>query len=220
MILTNLKNNKRFIYTLSFLIPTFLLLIICILTKVYPFGNNTLALWDCKGQYIDFLSYFKTIFTDNNNFLYTFSKGMGGDMVGLSAYYLLSPLNLILFFFPNQYLPVALLLIIVVKIGLCGLTFNYFINKLNIFDWKSLIFSTSYALIGYNMAYFWDIMWIDGVILLPLIALGINIILKSNKPHLYVISLFAALMTNYYIGFMLCIFSAIYFVYSLFSICE
>lgn len=216
MTLTNLKNNKRFIYTLSFLIPTFLLLIICILTKVYPFGNNTLAIWDCKGQYIDFLSYFKTIFTDTNDFFYTFSKNIGGDMVGLSAYYLLSPLNLILLLFPNQYLPVALFLIILVKIGLCGLTFNCFINNINIFDWKSLIFSTSYALIGYNMAYFWDIMWIDGVILLPLIALGINLILKSNKPHLYVISLLGALVTNYYIGFMLCIFSAIYFVYSLF----
>ena len=203
------------IYLLSFFIPCILMLAICILRKVYPFGNNTLLIWDCNGQYIDYFAYFKSIFFDNNNLFYTFAKNMGGDMVGLSAYYLMSPLNLIFLLFSNENLPVALFLIIILKISLCGFTFNYYLNKIYSKNWKSLIFSTTYAFIGYNAAYFWDVMWLDGVILLPLVALGINKIIKKENPYLYLISLALSIIFNYYIGFMICLFSLIYFSYNL-----
>lgn len=55
-------------------------------------------------------------------------------------------------------------------------------------------------------------MWLDGVILLPLIVLGINTLLKNKNKYIYVLALSLAIITNYYIGFMLCIFSVIYFV--------
>ena len=122
------KVNK-YIYALAFFIPMIILLTIFMLRRVYPFGNNTLLISDCDGQYVDYLSYFKTLFTSNNDFFYTFSKNLGGDMVGLSAYYLLSPINIILFFFENKYLPIAIMIIVLIKIGLCGLSFNYFINQ-------------------------------------------------------------------------------------------
>ncbi|BED92694.1 MAG: YfhO family protein [Candidatus Paraimprobicoccus trichonymphae] len=212
----NKPKNRKIIYIISFFMPFFIMLISCILSKVFPFGNKTLLIIDANGQYIDYLAYFKTIFTDNNNFFYTFSKNLGGDMVGLSAYYLLSPLNFIVLFFSNEYLPVSFFIIILLKIGLCGLTFNYFLNKVHNLNLKSLIFSTSYALMGYNAMYFWDIMWIDCVVLLPLIVLGIHKIFSDKNPFLYIFTLFFALITNYYIGFMICIFSVIYFLYKLF----
>ncbi len=212
MTLYRQKNNK-YIYALAFFIPIIILLAIFMLRRVYPFGNNTLLISDCDGQYVDYLSYFKTLFTSNNNFFYTFSKNLGGDIVGLSAYYLLSPINIILFFFENKYLPIAIMIIILIKIGLCGLSFNYFINHVNKSNVNSIIFSTSYALMAYNATYFWDIMWIDGVILLPIIIYGIEKIFNKENCLTYVTSLALALITNYYIGFMLCIFSFIYFIY-------
>lgn len=218
MNLNNIKTvlgKKYFVYAMAFFIPVAIMVLVSIFSKVYPFGDNTFLISDCGGQYIDFLSYFKTIFTDNNNFLYTFSKNMGGSAIDLFAYYLMSPFNLICLLFPNEYLPVAIFLIVLVKIGFCGITFNWFINNKYPLSLKSLIFSTSYALMGYNMAYFWDIMWLEGVILLPVIIFGIEKIILGKKPYMHVLSLTTALITNYYIGWMLCVFSVIYFVFKL-----
>lgn len=201
---------------LSFLIPVFLLLIILIFAKVYPFGDRTLVIWDCSGQYIDFFASLKSVFFGNNNLFYTFSKTLGGDMVGLSSYYLLSPVNLLFLLFPNAYLPVALSIVILIKLGLCGLTFFYFLNKTYGQNRNQLIFSTTYALMGYNMAYFWNVMWIDGVILLPLLVLGLERLIAKKRPLLYIFVLALAIITNYYIGFMLSIFSILYFIYRTF----
>lgn len=208
--------GKRTVYALSFFIPFCLLFLLLYALGVYPFGDKTLLISDMQNQYISYLSYYKTLFTSGNDLFYTFSKNLGGDMTGFAAYYLLSPLNLILLLFPDRLLPAAVTLIIVLKLSLCGLTFNYLINAASAPSPRSLIFSTTYALMGYNVVYFFNVMWLDGVALLPLMALGIQKIISQKKWLLYMLSLAAALIINYYIGFMLCIFSVLYFLYRLF----
>lgn len=133
-------------------------------------------------------------------------------MLSLYAYYLMSPLNIILLFFRTEWLPQAIELLILVKISLCSLTFYFLISHLSARVRPSgLIFSISYALMAYNMAYFFHLMWLDSIILLPLIILGLHRILEGHFPALYTLSLGFAILFNYYIGFMLCIFSVFYF---------
>jgi uncharacterized membrane protein YfhO len=102
---------------------------------------------------------------------------MGLNFLGLFAYYLSSPMNLLLFFFPEKNLLDAITLITTLKIAGCGLTFAVFLkthlNK------KSrtlllLIFSIFYALMSYTIAYSFNIMWLDGILLLPLLCLMID----------------------------------------------
>lgn len=210
------KYKKVMIYLGAFLFPVFLMILYAAIIGIHPFGDTTMLTYDSNNQYVDYLAYFKTIFKGNNNFIYTFSKNLGGDMVGFSAYYLLSPLNLILLFFPNAMLPDAMLLIVIIKIGLCGLTNCYYLVNKYGNKWSVLVFTTSYALCGYTMAYYWNVMWLEGVVLLPLMALGIEkIFINSKKGFLYIFSLTSALITNYYIGYMLCIYSVIYCFYTL-----
>jgi uncharacterized membrane protein YfhO len=54
-------------------------------------------------------------------------------------------------------------------------------------------------------------MWIDGMIMLPLVTLGIESIINDNKWKLYTSSLFIMLIANYFIAYMICIYSVIYF---------
>ncbi len=200
-------------YILSFVIPLSVVIFCLIINRISPFGNNSLMIIDASAQYIDFLAYFKTIFSEGNNLFYTFSKTLGGNMVDLSAYYLLSPFNFLVLFFSNSNLDLAFMLIVILKLATCGLTFYYYAVKNGYNKYSSLIFSTTYALIGYNVAYFWNIMWLDGVILLPLVALGIDKIIVKKSAYLYITALAIAIITNYYIGYMICIFSFIYFIY-------
>lgn len=192
------------------------LIVVCIFQGIYPFGDKTIMTGDITYQFVDYLAYYKTIFFGNNDFTYTFSKTLGGDMVGFSAYYLFSPFNLILLFIPNKFLPVGIMLLILIKCGLCGLSFNYMLNKQNGINKSSLIFSSAYALMGYIVVYFQLYAYFDNLMLLPCIVLGIHNLIKNPKKKLnYIVCLFLGIVINYYIGWMLCLFSALYFVYYL-----
>lgn len=212
-----LINSNVFIYYLSFLIPATFLTLIFISLGICPFGNNTPLVVDMDGQYVDFLLYYKTIILENNNFLYSFSQTLGGNMFGFSSYYLFSPFNLICLLFSRETIPIAVTIIIILKISLSGLTFNVFLKdeSKSSYNLTSLLFSTAYALMAYNTAYYYTIIWLDGIILLPIVILGINKIINGQKSIIYIISLFLSILTNYYIGFMIFIFSFLYFAYIL-----
>lgn len=68
---------------------------------------------------------------------------------------------------------------------------------------------------GYMVFYGWNTSWMDGVILLPLMYVGIRKIIQNKNIFLYVFSLAVAVISNFYIGFMLCIGSFILYVVQL-----
>lgn len=180
------------------------------LLSMYPFQNNTLLTIDMNNQYISFFSYFKEVLIGNDSLFYSFSKTMGGEMTGLAAYYLISPFNLLFIFSNVNNLPLIILIVTLLKIGSSGLTMFFLLNQ-EIKQKNALVFSLIYSMIAYNIVYQQNIMWLDGVILLPLMVLGVNYLLNGSKKYVYVVALSLAIITNYYIGFMLSIFAVIYF---------
>lgn len=207
-----MKNNKiLFIQiTASVLLPILLMCIVYSAIGIFPFGPYTLFTNDMSYEYVGVFSYLGHILRGDADWLYTFSKVLGGDMAGLFGYYLLSPLNLLTIFFQPDEMPAFILVLTLLKIGLCGLTMNLYLRHR--FDTVyTVLFSTCYAFMSYNMAYQQNIMWLDGVILLPLLVWGIDNILKNGQILLYTLVLALGLIANFYIGYMLCVFSVLYF---------
>ncbi|MFV0250026.1 MAG: YfhO family protein [Bacilli bacterium] len=206
------KHKSKIFLILSFLLPFLVINFIAIFLNASYNSTYTLLVSDMQAQYVSLFSFLKRVFEGTESIFYSFSKGMGGSMLGTFAYYLSSPLNILIVFFKN--ISNFIIFLITLKISICGLTmFVYLKHKFNKSNIIILIFSLCYALCAYNINYYFNIMWLDGVFLLPLIALGIDKLTKNNKSLLYGISLFFALVSNYYIGYMLCIFSLIYFIY-------
>lgn len=58
-----------------------------------PFGDVSILTADAKIQYKDYYGYLWEILHGNANIDYSASKSLGGQMVGLVAYYLTCPLN-------------------------------------------------------------------------------------------------------------------------------
>ena len=206
--------NKKIIYLLSFIIPV-ILLIAVLFIKGIGFNAEKILVSDMHSQYVTLFLYLKRVLNGTESLFYSFNNGLGGSMYATFAYYLASPLNLLLIFFSENNIPEFIMLILFIKIGLCGLTMNIYINRHFKLKFDSLIFSCCYALMAYVINYYFNIMWLDGVYLLPLVMLGIDKLLKENKFLLYVISLFLAIFSNFYIGYMICIFSCIYFIQEL-----
>lgn len=214
------KINKTDIlfYFLSFFIPVAIFLVIIYRLGFYPFGDKTLFIMDMKGQYMEFYASLRNIFSSDDSIFFSWSRSMGGNYLGLFAYYLASPLSFITLLFPIKNLDAGILVLTLIKLGLCGISFCIFSNYI----WKKhcqgtgfviLIFSTSYALISYNMVYSLCPMWLDGVIFLPLVILGTEKILDGKKGIFYIIMLTSLFICNYYTGYMIGIFTALYFIY-------
>lgn len=208
------KYSPILIYIFSFIIPIFFMIIISVSLKLYPFGEVSSLVADTQIQFVDYIAYLKSVFFGNNDLLYTFSKTIGGDMAGFAFYYLGNPFVYLLLFVPNEKLSMGILFMIILLMGLSSLTFNIMINSIYGTRWSSIIFSTAYAFMGYFVAYFNCILYFNNVFLLPLIILGLyELVTKEKKNFKYIFFLALSIVTNYYIGFMTCIFCALFFVY-------
>ena len=211
-----LKRKENYIYLLSFIIPIILMGTIYAVLGIYPFGNKNLITSDMYLQYVAFLSRIKDILSGDASIFYSFSKSLGGNTVGLFAYYMASPFNLIIALFPKEYIGEVIALITLFKLGFAGLTFTIYLSEAyKKKDITTLMFSLCYCFMAYNINFQLNIMWLDAIILLPLVMLGIDKLINENKYKLYVITLFITIVSNYYIGYMVCIFSVLYFIYKI-----
>ena len=198
---------------LAFLIPFVIAIAVCIDHGVYPFGERCILQVDMYHQYCPFFMEFMEKLKSGESLFYSFDIGLGADFVTLYAYYLASPLNWLLILWPKAYIIEFMTILTLVKFGLCGFTFAYYLKEH--FHTKKLsvcIFATAYALSGYMAAYSWNIMWTDCMILLPLIVLGLERLVKEGRCKLYFCTLAIAILSNYYIAIAICMFLVLYFV--------
>ena len=218
----NIQNLRYLPHTMSFVIPSAILLGISIGMGVYPFGEKDFLHMDAYHQYGPFFLEFTRMLKEGKSLSYTWNLGLGSDFVSLYAYYLASPWNLLLYFIPESHVIEFMDYTILLRMGFCGFSFFYFLNERFSLRGKdgryhartvipALSCSTAYALCGFSAAYSWDIMWMDSVALAPLIFLGIERILTKKKPALYFVSLAWSIFANYYISIMICIFAVFYF---------
>lgn len=180
---------------------------------VWPVGDKSILMVDMHHQYAPLLSELRHMFREGSSFTYSFHIGLGVNFIPCFAYYLSSPLNLLLLLFSEQHLAEAVLVITLLKNALAAASFaacaQYMYRKRNA---AIVCVSVMYSLMMYMLAYSWNIMWLDVVALLPLVVMCFERMLREGKWLAYVLTLALALFSNYYIGFMLCIFLVLYFI--------
>ena len=194
----------------AFFLPAMLLILIGMLQGQFPFGEKTLLAWDMNWQYVSFFSYLHEILHGNASALYSLSRAVGGDMVGVAAYYLMSPFNLIFFFVDAEHIYLGIAIMLMLKVGSCGASMFFCLSGKQK-EPAALLFSSAYALSAYTIAYWFNIMWLDAVILLPLLAFSIRRLAEERHWLMYTFILALGIITNFYMGYMLCLFSLVYF---------
>lgn len=210
--------QKNLIYVLSALIPILLMLIIFIGRQIYPFGDESFLHIDMYHQYFPFLTEFYHKVKNGESLFYSFQTGLGSNFLALYVYYLASPFNWLSLLVPEGLLIEFMTYFVVLKIGACGFTFSYYLRKHFHSDSFCIIFfAVFYALSGYMAAYNWDVMWLDCIVLAPIILLGLERLVNEGRCMLYCITLSLAILSNYYICIMICIYLVLYFLVLLIS---
>ena len=186
--------------------------VIYIVYSVFPFGDYTVMRMDLYHQYGPLFAELYDRIVNHQSLLYSWNTGGGSSFLGNYLNYLSSPLTVLIFLFDKEDISFAITFLVSVKCVLSAGTFTYYVKKsMNSHSFISASFGVLYAFCAYFMAYYWNVMWLDGMILLPLILLGIEQIIKRGDAKLYIASLALLLFSNYYVGFMTCIFAVLYF---------
>lgn len=212
-----LRAGKRFFYNngyiiLAFFVPVVLMAAAYGAVGFYPFGENQVAVIDMYHQYFPFLSELHQKLQNGGSLLYTWNGGLGTNFLALMSYYAASPLYFLTIFVPDDYLMEAITLIILIKIGLASAFMALYLRSMHKrCDCGTVAFSVLYGLCAYVMGYYWCLMWLDTVALLPLCILGLNRLLDRERILLYTLSITAIMITNYYTGGMVCIFILFYY---------
>ena len=203
--------RKALLILLSFLLPLVVILAALAGLKIAPFGDKTLVISDANGLYINTLAYAGRLFKGQEGLLYSFEKGLGGNMAGHLNGVLLTPFSFLLSFADVRDYPVAFTFVSALSFSLAGLTMYLLLACLHGHKGSSLVFSTAYALMGFNVANVFQACFFMAAPVLPLMVLGLVWLFRGKSPLLYILSLTCGLATSAYFGFVVCVASVLFF---------
>ena len=208
--------TKKKVYLASFIAPIAIMFVAWAIDGFFPFGTKSLMAVDFNAQYIGLYAYFKHLFLngDWSSFFYSFSKSIGGGMLGIWGFNLLSPFNFLFLLTSEENFQWVVPIVIALRYGAMGLTMAHFLVKrydgLKNKAYLVPIVATIYALNGFNVSYQMNPIFYDGMIMLPLVLIGVEQVLDNKSPRGYIGMLALSLFVQFYMGYMTCIFVVIY----------
>ncbi|WP_321385915.1 YfhO family protein [uncultured Enterococcus sp.] len=211
--------KKGIFLLLSFLIPLAVMGVVYALNDIYLGSDRMILASDSYSQYSNFHASFNSMLRGEQSIFYTWYGSLGLNYWSFSAYYLNSLFTPLVLFFNNNAMADAIYVITLIKFGCIGVSFWVFSNHTfkKMGSWYQLSFSVAYALMGYAVAYSEVIMWLDTFVYLPLIILGIHRVMDERKPLILFVGYLALFLSNFYMAFMVGLFSFMYFWLRLFT---
>lgn len=205
-------HNSIKLMLLSFFGAMLIMAAVYYIKGIYPNGAYTVLASDMGAQYMPFWASLRYLGKNDNSLFLNLSGALGNNFWGF-AYYIFSPFAWITTLFSLQKLPIVIYFLTLIKIGMCGASFSYFLfycNPRNRHKLAIVLLSLCYALMSYNVGYSINLMWLDTVLCLPWVLVGIERILNEKSPVVFVLSILLGLVWNYYITFMGAVFVVFY----------
>ena len=203
---------------IAFFLPVAIMYLVYACFGVHPFGDLSVLVLDLNGQYVSYYEAFRDAIWGDGSLIYSWSRNLSGETMGMFGYYLASPFMWIVVLLPRRMILGAVEIMELAKVGCCGLSMAYYLKRSkNAKDSSRIIFSVSYALMTYIVVELMNPMWIDGMIWLPIILLGIERLVDEGKMLPFILPLTVMFISHFYIGYMTGFFCALYYIYYIFS---
>ncbi|MDR3112644.1 MAG: YfhO family protein [Elusimicrobiota bacterium] len=201
----------------------FILLLLPLLFWMLTSGRSLLVGLDAIAQHCPTLMYYGSYLRKNffnllaGNFsiaLFDFNIGFGSDILTTLHYYVVGdPLALLSFFIPKKYSIELYNFLIVLRLYLSGISFSFYCFKTQknfISNFAILLGTLVYVFSGYSMSFLYQPFFLNSLIYFPLLLVGIEKILKNEKPHFFIIIVFISLTSNFYFFYILSAMMLIY----------
>lgn len=221
MITKSKKQTLRYFILWGLVVVIYVLVLI--LQKAYPFGSRSFLTYDAYTQYKNMFHMLFTWLSGEQQGTFLWNMGMGIDAYQEALYYCLSPFNVMVLAMGEKRLELSIVILIIVKSACIPVTALYFFRHTNknrtdngypawLTSFIQITCSLAYGLCGYVLAYGHNIMWLDGLIMLPLIAVSIERLSSGKRTWQYVALLAITIVCNFYFAFYICICALIYFI--------
>ncbi len=182
------------------------------------FGDSTVLRMDLYHQYGPLYAELYDRLVQSRSLIYSWTSGLGNSFLGNLFNYCSSPFALVILLLGHKNMPEAIAIMILLKAVFSAVSFNYYINKTTDTEKPAGVgFALLYTFCGYFVAYSWNIMWLDAMAVFPLVILGIENIINRRSPTLYIAAMVYTMLTNYYMAYMVCIISVLYFIFYYFA---
>lgn len=207
----SLKQDGKYGLT-AFLIPVVIMIGVYLSIDIYPGSSRSVLASDAFSQFSNFHASFNNVLHGKQSIFYTWNASLGLNYWSLISYYLGGIFTPLVFLFKNESIPDALYMLTLLKIGSASLAFWFYGKETyNLPKWSVVSLSVSYSLMSFITAHSELIMWLDVFMYLPLIILGINRVMDTGRSRLLFISYFLLFVSNFYFGFMIGLFSVLYY---------
>lgn len=218
---TTFIKQKGLLYAgLSFLIPVVIMVLAYYRVDVLPAaGHRSILASDAYSQYSMFFGGFNNLVRNGESLLFNWYASLGLNNIAFMSYYLNSLFTPLALLFENIHMDYFVYYLTLLKFGCLGLGFWVYASQtFKISRWQQLILAISYALMSFSVAYSEITMWFDGLMYLPLVILGVNRLMDLKKPTVLFVFYFLLFISNFYIAFMIGVFSFLYFWARLFTL--
>ena len=202
------------LYAVCFLAPVALLCAVAAATGVYPFGDQAFLSSDLRDQYIDFLSWFRGVLTGEGSIFFSFAQGLGMNTWGLYSFYVASPFNLLVVFFDTAHLPSFLFIVSALRMGLASMAMAFYLRRRFCLPASgTFALSLSYGCSLWVFTNLRSIMWMDGLIVLPLACLAVRTLVRDGRIRGLAAAVAASVVLCWYTAYMMLVFLVFYLVY-------
>ena len=177
----------------------------------WPFGSGTVLTGDLRGLYVNYITDMWARVKEGG-FFYSFGKLAGGSTLGLFAYYMNSPFNLLFLLFPVRMVPQAAGLIFLLRTGVTAAAFCWYLQRH--FGRAEPLFAVlgqCYAFCAFCIVYNQNIIWMDVVWLLPLVLAALDDLMQRGRHWAFTGLVLLCILLNFYVAWPVCLFSALYF---------
>lgn len=206
-----LLSGKK-LYVFAFFITVIMLFAGYMLVGIYPAGNKSVLSFDLYHLFVHQYENFRDAFWGGRSLFNSWSRNLSGETFGSYASNIANPFMWIILIMPRSMITEAILIMQLLKAGTTSVTFSIYLrHSRKMPSCTSLMFSLMYSLMTFIVVQLLNPSWIDGIILLPLICWGIERLIDDGKLLGFIIPLAVMYIESYYIGWMITIFSCLYF---------
>ncbi len=170
------------------------------------FGGYSFLTSDLRSQYVRFIKLFLRSLFGEGTMDYTFDVGMGTPTIPLYAFYCLSPFNFVYLLIRDA--STASAVVVIAKYALAAYTFWWFEKRILKQDSAvTAILAVCYALSGYSIAFYYNILYTDGIYMLPVIVTLVIGYVKTGSWRRLVLAYAYQFVVMFYSGYIIGIFS-------------
>ena len=179
-----------------------LLLISYWASGIYPFGDRTIAYYDMAQTYVPVYTHVWDVLHGRQSIFFSWNLGMGAPMADIASNFLAFPTNIFFLFVGRNKILESMSVFLLIKIMISAFTMSFYSYK-RVND-KALIIISGllYSACGYTIQYYTNIMFLDTVMVFPLLVLFLEDLILEGKYRNYILLLILVMLTNIQLVYM------------------